>query len=464
MPLDSPQHLWETVLGRLQVQVTRPSFDTWLRGTEGVTLTDDHLLVGAPTTFAAEWLSLRMQELVHSAVSAVTGKRLQVTFQVSQGQVSQNGADHLPPAESPPTAALPAATLDAQAPAPPPAASSLNSRYTFDSFVVGPSCQLACAAAMAVAERPGEAYNPLFIYADVGMGKTHLLQAIAHRVRSHGKVGRYLSMEQFTNEFISAIRDRKTAEFRDRYRAVDVLLIDDVQFLAGKEQTQEGFFHTFNALHQANRQIVLASDRPPSALPQLGERLRSRFEWGLTTDMQMPATKTRLAILRNKARETAVPVPDDVLAYIAGSCNGSIRQLEGNLNKITAMAHFTGQPATLALCQHLLPPPAGSNGTNGHHLSSPAQILQAVANHYQLSVETLTGPQRDKHTAAARRAATYLLQEIPNLRPTEIGHVLGGRDRTSIIYILKTLAQRHDTDITFQHQISAIHQALVSSH
>ncbi|MDA1035253.1 MAG: chromosomal replication initiator protein DnaA [Chloroflexi bacterium] len=445
MLVDTAAHrLWEAALGRLQLQVTRPSFNTWLRGTVGLNVENDLLTVGVPTTFAAEWLERRMHSLIEEAVSAVASAPVGVTFRVQSGDdlVARSAT---PSSGSNPTSpssgyqgSAPRRVTDIQ----------LNPRYTFDSFVVGDNSQLAYAAAMAVADAPGASYNPLFLYGAVGLGKTHLLHAIGHRALEAGKSVAYVTCEQFTNEFLSAIRERKTDTFRARYRAVDLLLLDDIQFIAGKEGTQEGFFHTFNALHDAGRQIVLTCDRPPSALPLLEERLRSRFEWGLLADISAPSLETRTAILGHYAGNSRVEVPTEILDFIAERISGNIRQLEGCLNRITAMAEFTNAPITLELAITAL----GVTAAQSTGDSTPKTVLESVAAHYGLPTAVLLSSRRDRPVATARQLAMYILNTTYKLSPEEIGNMLGGRDRTTVIYNVKRLTKRMAADTEFAPQ------------
>jgi len=448
MPADSSaQRVWEAVLGRLQLQITRPSFDTWLRDTSGLSLDGQALVVGVPTTFAAEWLQRRMHNLIGAAVGAVTGATPTITYRV-------RGA-----AEEPVEFALLSGTAPAATAAPRPSAheSGLNPRYTFDSFVVGPSNQLAYAASLAVADGPTGSYNPLYLYGNVGLGKTHLLQAIAHRAVAAGRSVTYVTCEQFTNEYVAAIRERRTDQFRSRYRQMDMLLVDDIQFLSGKDATQEGFFHTFNALHGAGRQVVLASDRTPAWMPLLEERLRSRFEWGLMADVGAPDHETRLAILQARAADMPVAIHDGVLAYVAEARPGSIRQLEGSLNRIGALAHFTGRLADLELARSVI----GSDpGTASHAAISPRQVIVEVARHYSLTLQDLTGGKRDRRTTAARHVAMYLLRTNLHCRPEEIGQALGGRDRTTVLYGLQRIDQRLPGDHTLQRDLATITNSL----
>ena len=443
MPVDtSPRHTWEAALGRLQLQITRPSFDTWLRGTTGVAVEDGALVVAVPNQFAAEWLERRMYGLIESAVLAVADGLREVSFRVQGMPPATAGTPGAPGASLSPasTSTAPATTTLA-----PILASRLNPKLTFESFVVGDCNHLAYAASMAVAEAPGASYNPLFIYSASGLGKTHLLNAIGLRAQAAGRSVASVTCEQFTNEFLAAIRERKTDSFRARYRAADLLLIDDIQFLAGKEGTQEGFFHTFNALHNAGKQIVLTCDRPPSALPLLENRLQSRFESGLLADIGSPSLETRTAMLGTFAESAPVSVPSDVLAFLAERTPGNVRQLEGCLNRVTAIAYFTNIPVTVELAQRALGPSAAAETGD----RSPKAAIAAVAAHYGLAQAMLLSARRDRPVANARQLAMYVLHTFLRITPEEIGQMLGGRDRTTVLYSLKKVIHRLKTDDAF---------------
>jgi chromosomal replication initiator protein len=397
-----------------------------------------------------------MHGLIESAVSAVSGDPLHVSFRVTSSSASGSATTGGPSAPSPVSATteLPAATTAAH-----PAPQRLNSRYTFDAFVVGPSNQLAFAASMAVAEAPGLAYNPLFLYGSSGLGKTHLLHAIGLRAQAAGRSVRYVTCEEFTNDYLSAIRERRTDAFRARYRATDLLLVDDVQFLSGKEGTQEGFFHTFNALHDSGRQVVLSSDRSPSALPLLDERLRSRFDWGLSADITPPEAETRLAILQRHAAAAPVDVPDAVLELIAMRATSNIRQLEGSLNRLTALAYFTGQPATEDLALRCL----GSTIAATQPTSSPKTAIAVVAAYFGIPPAALVSGKRDKATVYARQIAMHLLNSVFNLAPQDVGLVLGGRDRTTVIYSLKKVTSSLSTNATLKADVEQLTSSLRDS-
>jgi chromosomal replication initiator protein len=443
--------LWTAALGRLQLQVTRPSFDTWLKGTVGLTFEGGELVVGTPTTFSAEWLEKRLHQLVTDAVAAISLQPVGVTFRVHQPHTV---GEQVPPVTS---------TANAVTPASPPSPASslrpgLNARYTFDTFVVGPSNHLAFAAAQAVADQPGQAYNPLFIYGGVGLGKTHLLQAIGHRLQAKDIRFHCVTTEHFTNEFITAIRERKTASFHEKYRTVDVLLIDDIQFISGKEQTQEGLFHTFNALHDANCQIVLTSDRPPSALPSLEDRLRSRFEWGLLADVQAPELETRQAILMAHAKRIGLQAPTEVIASVAERPIHSMRELEGSLNRVAAMANLTGVPVDLELIGRVL----GPSPTAPSQKLTTATVIETVATYFQLTPKAMVSPRRDRQVAMARHIASFLLREELHSSLEAIGAALGGRNHATVMSSLKKMTSELARGTEYGTALTKIQQSLHS--
>lgn len=450
MPVDtSARHTWEAVLGRLQLQITRPSFDTWLRDTVGVDINDQTLVVAVPTPFAAEWLERRMHALIEDAVAAVASTSLDVSFRVGGAESSA------PIAVAPP---IQPTTTEVRAPAPSaePRPPQLNPTHTFDHFVVGGSNQLAYAASMAVAEAPGASYNPLFLYGASGLGKTHLLQAIGARAMEAGKRVALVTCEEFTNEFLAAIKDRRTDVFRARYRSADLLLIDDVQFISGKEGTQEGFFHTFNALHDSGRQIVLTCDRAPSALPLLEERLRTRFEWGLLADIGQPSLETRMAMLSTFAESAPVKVPRDVIDFIAARAPSNVRLLQGCLNRVTAIAHFTNTPVTIELATNALGTVVAQDAGD----STPKGAIAAIATHYGLPQAALVSGRRDRVVANARQIAMYILSTHHQLSPDEIGAALGGRDRTTVIYSVKKVTKHLATDTSFNREVQSLLDSL----
>jgi chromosomal replication initiator protein len=408
----TPQDIWETALGELQVQVSRANYRTWLSKTTGLSYQDSKFVVSVPNTFAAEYLEKNQRSLIEKALHGLTAPDVQVLFQVNGKSLARAPKD----SES----AEPSA----------PTSTRLNPDYAFDSFIEGSGNRLARAAALSVAQNPGHSYNPLFIFAGAGLGKTHLLHAIAQvAVASHINII-CASAEQFTNEFLSALRERNTDDFRHKYRSIGMLLIDDIQFISGKEQTEESFFHTFNELHNTNRQIVITSDCPPKSMPLLEERLRSRFEWGLLVDIQPPDYETRLAILESKTKQKGVTVSRDVLELIARDAQPNVRVLEGSLNRVVAYAKLLRASPTVELARKALEDVASKEHHNGD--ITPDAIIQAVAMSFQLPREQLIGKKRDKDTAMARRLAMYLIRQETNFSLAQIGKELGDRDAASV--------------------------------
>jgi len=334
----------------------------------------------------------------------------------------------------------------------------LNPRYTFDAFIVGNSNRLAHAASLAVAEAPGESYNPLFLYGGVGLGKTHLLHAIGHQGVQTGLAVLYVSSEQFTNEIINAIRYRTTEEFRAKYRSVDILLVDDIQFIAGKESTEEEFFHTFNSLHEMSKQIVICSDRPPKAIVSLEERLRSRFEWGLIADIQPPDLETRMAILRVKADLLHYHVPDEIIAYIAGRVQNNIRELEGCLNRLMAYQQLHHMDLTMDVARAAMS--SLGNDNRESHLNS-RQIAQAVAEYYHISLEAMCGKQRDKHIVMPRQIAMYLIRQETQASLLEIGQLFGGRDHSTVLHACEKIERAVNLNPSLRREIIAIREQLM---
>ena len=426
--LAGAQKLWQAALGELQLQMTRATFDTWLRGSRVVSYEGEKLTLYVRHAYAVDWLQNRLLATIKRVLHRLAGHDVEVAFTTKAPEVE---ADlELVPEQVAPEEADELAGSDgrpAQGNGHP--SSILNPRYTFDSFVVGSGNRLAHAACMAAADNPAHAYNPLVVYGGVGLGKTHLLHAIGHAAQRRGLSVLYLSAEWFTNDLINAIRAQTTEAFRAKYRSIDVLLVDDIQFIAGKERTQEEFFHTFNALHGANKQIVVSSDRPPKALLALEERLRSRFNWGLIADMQPPDLETRIAILRNKAEAAGFRVPGEVLAYVAHQVPQNVRELEGALNCVLAHAKLMHASLTLDMAQTAL---AGLLGAPSD--LTPEQILTAVARHYKVSAEQLTGSSRARAVSVPRQLAMYLIRRETGASLPAIGELLGGRDHTTILH------------------------------
>ena len=424
--------VWKAVLGDLQLQVPKPMFETWLKRTKGISHNETTFIVGAPTAFAVEWLERRQYHAIQTIVEKVTRLPLEVQFQVLGSQ--ETGDSGLDAGEGQKEGWLDASTEtsdDRRTVYASVARPNLNLKYTFESFVIGSSNQFAYSAAKAVAHAPGDSWNPLFLYSGVGLGKTHLLHAIGHVCASQGKSTRYVTSEQFTNEFISSISTRTTEDFRQRYRSLEVLLIDDVQFLSGKEQTHESFFHTFNDLHNSGNQVVISSDRPPHRLTLLEDRLRSRFQWGLTADIQTPDLETRMAILFSKSHDMGVPVEDSVIELIAKRVRRSVRDLEGSLNRMVAESQLMNVPITMQSATRILD---DVRPEDSRQSISPEDILEAVARYYGLEAKTLIARGRTKKVSRARQVAMYLLIYELEMSPTQVGRFLGGRDHATIIH------------------------------
>ena len=464
-----PGQLWAAVLGQLQMQVTKPNFDTWLKHTSGLAYGDGEFVVGTPNAFVAEMLEQRMYSLIAQTVEGVVEAEVEVRFAVESAWTPSResgdpgvGTGHPHPNPLPQgrggedELSRPQERWVEGGLSPP----VLNSKYTFDSFVVGKSNEFAHAAALGVARQPGQLYNPLVMYSDVGLGKTHLMHAIGHQVAARGMSLIYSTTEEFTNSFIRAIRDGTTDEFRDYYRTADVLLLDDIQFLIGKDQTQEGFFHTFNALHQTNRQIVVTSDRPVSALALLEDRIQSRLAGGLVVDIQPPDIETRIAILRAKADGSQQAVSDDVLLYLAERIHKNIRELEGGLNKVLAFADLMGTPVTVDLVKSAL---TDVVETAAERQIPDSVVVETVASYFGVDIETLKGRKRDKKTAKARQVAMYLLREESQLGLATIGQVLGGKDHTTVRHGCDRITNQLSVDASLRRDVINIRETLAAS-
>jgi chromosomal replication initiator protein len=449
-----PDLVWSAALGELQLQMTQATFDTWLREARFLKFEDGTFVVGVKSGYAKDWLEHRLLPTIKRTLVRLAGQTVDIHFVVWDGKPEQRENTALLNLAEPAAAELASAELAAIAdPTPPPA--GLNHRYVFGSFVVGLGNRLACAASMAVAESPATAYNPLFLYGGVGLGKTHLLHAIGHDCQAQGLRVLYVSSETFTNDLIESIRAHTTETFRGKYRTADVLLVDDIQFIAGKESTQEEFFHTFNALHSTGKQIVLSSDRSPKAMLTLEERLCSRFEWGLIADIQPPDLETRIAILRSKAESCGTVVPDEILTVIAGRIQDNIRELEGALNRVVALSRLTHQPLTAEVAETAL----GDLIPQRSKLTE-AQILEAVADHFGLASGALRGSSRSRAIARPRQVAMYLLREEVGTSLPQIGAMLGGRDHTTILYGCERIADLIEKDANLQREVVSLRRRL----
>jgi chromosomal replication initiator protein len=431
--------LWTHAIEGLADSVVTPQQRAWLRTTRPLGLVEDTALVAVPNEFAKDVLETRLRPLITTALSMQLGREIRVAVTVeppppppSEPVVSRDSMEMIAE-DTQPGMNWPPPFPEGPRPTGKVEPARLNPKYTFDTFVIGSSNRFAHAAAVAVAEAPAKAYNPLFIYGDSGLGKTHLLHAIGHyaqRLFQHAQV-RYVSSEEFTNDFINSLRDDKQSAFQRRYRDNDVLLVDDIQFLENKERTQEEFFHTFNTLHNANKQIVISSDRPPKQLSTLEDRLRTRFEWGLITDVQPPDLETRIAILRKKAAQERLNAPPDVLEFIASKIQSNIRELEGALIRVTAFASLNRQGVDLPLAEIVLKdliPQAG-----GPEITAAA-IIAATAEYFSVSIEDLCGQSRSRVLVTARQIAMYLCRELTDLSLPKIGQTFGGRDHTTVMH------------------------------
>jgi chromosomal replication initiator protein len=419
-------NVWEEVLARVETKVNRHSFYTWFKPTTFLAEDTVAITVRVPNTLFKDWLTKHYSGVISEAMTEMRRPALAVNFVAdpqSEGVAIPLGPDEVEAFENTP-------------PAPPaPGPAGLNLRYTFDTFIVGSSNQFAHAACRAVAEAPSRSYNPLFIYGGVGLGKTHLMHAVGQYVLQHDRNLKltYISSERFMNEMINAVRYDRVIDFRERYRTVDVLLVDDIQFLAGKEGTQTEFFHTFNALYDSQKQIVLSSDCPPREIPALEERLRSRFEWGLIADIQSPDLETKVAILKKKAESEAVPLPDNVALYIAGKIKSNIRELEGSLIRLIAFASLTGQEITLPLAHDVL-----KNILDHEEKAVTIEVIQKfVADYYNLKLADLKSRNNSKSVAKPRQVAMYLCKNLTHASLPEIGRSFGGKHHSTVIHSIR---------------------------
>jgi chromosomal replication initiator protein len=418
----TPEALWSEVATRLQGALNDSTYHSWFGQAAGVEVTEDALVIAVPNDFTREWIEGHFAGLMRAALRDATGSDLGVRLVVSDG-------------------AEPVARPKQAADAPRQPVAGINPKYTFDLFVIGSSNRFAHAAALAVAEAPAQAYNPLFIYGGTGLGKTHLLQAIAHYVNDHSNnlTVRYVTSETFMNDFINSLRDKRIEGFKQRYRTYDVLLIDDIQFLEHKERIQEEFFHTFNSLYEAGRQIVISSDRPPREIATLEERLRSRFEWGLITDIQSPDLETRIAILRKKVKTDGIQIPDQqILTEIAGRVSSNIRELEGALTRVVAFSSLTGRPMTTDLAQEVLDAVFPQGGIAEITIS---RIQELVSDRFGVTLTELCSEKRSQNVVYPRQVAMYLSRELTDSSLPKIGKEFGGRDHTTVIHATSKIAK-----------------------
>ncbi|HEX7063965.1 MAG TPA: chromosomal replication initiator protein DnaA [Bacillales bacterium] len=448
--MENISELWNKALASIEKKLSKPSFETWLKSTKADSFEDDTLVIAAPNEFARDWLESQYSELITEILTELTGSELNIKFIIPQSG-NENHIDY----ERRRAKAMPKSSPAARE----GSKTMLNPKYTFDTFVIGSGNRFAHAASLAVAEAPAHAYNPLFIYGGVGLGKTHLMHAIGHYVTEHNPDAKvvYIASEKFTNEFINSIRDNKAVDFRNKYRNVDVLLIDDIQFLAGKEQTQEEFFHTFNTLHEENKQIIISSDRPPKEIPTLEDRLRSRFEWGLITDITPPDLETRIAILRKKAKAEGLNIPNEVMLYIANQIDTNIRELEGALIRIVAYSSLVNHDMNADLAAEALKDiiPSSKPKTITIH-----DIQKSVGDHYNVRLEDFAAKKRTKSIAFPRQIAMYLSREMTDFSLPKIGQEFGGRDHTTVIHAYEKITKLMNTDNELKHNIENISNEL----
>jgi len=449
------EQLWNAVLGELEVSLSKANFTTWFKNTSIVSIDGEKIVVGVPNVFTKEWLEKKYNADIFDSLRHNLPEVRKVEYRVGsikhlEKELSEK--ENLKKIEEEVKEEEVKAEVQV-------ASGDLNPKYTFDNFIVGNSNKLAFAACQSVATDLGSKYNPLFIYGGVGLGKTHLMQAVGLAIQKRDKKKKivYVTSEKFTNDFIASISEKRTTAFKDKYRKTDVLMVDDMQFLAGKEQTQEEFFHTFNALHQANKQIILASDRPPKAIPTLEERLRSRFEWGLTVDIQHPDLETRIAIVQRKAQSRGYVVPLDVCDFIARSVQHNIRELEGALNRILAYCELNDSQPSLDVTKNvlntLINSPRRKNFTAKH-------VIEKVADFYDISMSEVLGPKRDKEIVLPRQIAMYLLREELHLSFPKIAQELGKKDHTTAIHSCEKIEKELEFNEPLRHELSLIRERI----
>lgn len=464
--------IWQAVLGELEVSLSKANYKTWINGSSLVAVDNGTAIIAAQNIFQKDWIAKKYNDQILAALTKIRPDIVKVEYVIGQSPQSNLESELDPSAAEPSDELATDPSLLARASTTSRSSntsknneglnyvslhSNLHSKYNFDNFVVGSSNRLAYAAAKLVADKPGDSYNPLFLYGPAGVGKTHLLFAISSAIaqRAPGAKILYVTSEDFISSFINAVS--RGDKFTDKYRRVDVLLVDDMQFIAGKQATQEEFFHTFNALHQTNKQIVLCSDRPPKAIATLEDRLRSRFEWGMVADIQLPDFETRVAIIANKARSKNIDLPDDVAEFIAQAIETNIRELEGGLNKVLAHCEVHGLPITLEIAQEVL----GKNSRREAKKPNPKQIIEKTAAHFDLKVIDIMSPKRDKEIVVPRQVAMYIMREEYNISFPIIARSLGKKDHTTVIHGVKKIAALSREDESLGHEIKALKQKLI---
>jgi chromosomal replication initiator protein len=458
--MDAKQ-VWRAALGELQVSLSPANYETWLRDTQLVDVDEQRFRIAVPNGFAKDWLESRYRSLISQTLARIVGYSVQVEFVIGTAPdlAAEVSHEDAAPMTAGPARPSPQVRVEPTRVGGEGGTTYLNPRYTFSNFIVGSANRLAHAASLSVAERPGHAYNPLFLYGGVGLGKTHLMHAIGNQVIAKFPRKRvvYATSEKFTNEFITSIQQGKIDEFRARYRRIDLLLIDDIQFIADKERTQEEFFHTFNAIHEDGKQIVLSSDRPPKAILTLEERLRSRFEWGLIADLTAPDLETRIAILRAKAEEGAVPITSDVIEFIARKVVSNIRELEGALNRMVAYASMGAMPIGIELAQAVL-----SNVLYNpkKRQVTPERIAKVVADYYSVPIDVLQGQKRDKAIVVPRQIAMFLMRAETDVSLLRIGAELGGRDHSTVLHACDKITREVAINDELRREIAAVRELI----
>jgi chromosomal replication initiator protein len=444
--------LWQAVLGEIEINLSKANFTTWFKNTFISSCEDDRVVICVPNTFTKAWLEKKYHQQITEAIQSVSSKKIKQIFYKVEIR-KNNPMDDL----------LRKIKIKKDVTTDEPIAINkfgLNSRYVFDDFIVGKGNELAHAASQAVAANPGNAYNPLFIYGGVGLGKTHLLQAIGHEISKQSNRILYITCEHFTNDYVNAVRNGKAKEFKDHYRNVDLLLIDDIQFMAGKDGTQEEFFHTFNELHQGNKQIVITCDRPPKSIPALEKRLLSRFEWGMIVDVSQPDVETRVAILESKCREKNYSLESEILYYIANNIQNNIRELEGALNRLIAFHEFNNTKPTIDSTKSVL----GSIITSTKSKSITCKnIIDAASRYFDIEIKDLTGKCRKKELVYPRQMVMFLMRREINTSYPTIGHEIGGRDHTTAMHAFNKITKEMESNERMKQDLESIKQLLFSN-
>jgi chromosomal replication initiator protein len=460
------RRLWQAVLGELEVTLSSANYRTWFKGTSILSQNDQHVVVAVPNAMTKDWLERKFSHHIIEIFKRIHEDITSIEFKIAS---SQAGATATAPARDALLAPAPppqpvfnqtlAPTMSSSRPGRPNSYSKLNHKYNLDAFVVGPSNELAYAACQAVAAYPGEKYNPLFLYGGVGLGKTHLMQAVGNEIvrQDNTKRIRYVTSEEFTREFLDAIRDKKNKSFADLYRNLDVLIVDDIQFLGNKERTQEEFFHTFNTLHQANKQVILSSDKPPRDIPHLEDRLRSRFEMGMVADIQRPDLETRSAIIQSKAATHNVELPIEAVDFLARHYQNNIRELEGALTGILAQCELKGQAPTLSFITSLIGEAAPASRRK---LPSPKLIIEKTALHFNIQPDDIIGPRRDKEIVVPRQIAMYLMRQELALSFPKIAQHVGGRDHTTAMHSVAKIEKLIERDPDIRTEVNEVKERI----